>query len=132
MATDYGVDVDGVTDLPDPEALVSGEENLAHALARRLLQPPDAMEEIGDTGEPYDCLDLREELGARQQPGSEATLRARVLQVLAQDERVLQVDATVEFTPAGLTVSFEGEGTTGPFSGVLAIDAVTATFLSGE
>lgn len=135
-ATDYGVDVAALDDLPDPEVLASGELNVAYALGRRLLQPAGALEEIGDTA-PYDSLDLRDWLGKRMSEADRADLEAQVVHVLSQDERVLTVAATVTLTAGAgttrkITVAVEVEGTDGPFSFVLSVDGVTATLLRGN
>lgn len=126
--TDYGTDVRALDDLPDPDALVSGDLNVAYALGRRLLQPTGVLLEIGDE-EPYDSLDLREYLGKRLSPQEVRDLEAACERVLAQEERVETVSASVTFVAGAIAVSVSGEGSEGPFDLVLTVDNVTAAKL---
>lgn len=131
MATDYGLDVQALDDLNDPEVIVSGGLNVAYALARRLLTPAGAMEEIGDTS-PYDSLDIRAWLGARFSLTDRSViddLQQQCRQVLSQDPRVDSVDVKINFNQGTLSVEVNGTGSAGPFSFVLSVDNVTAALL---
>jgi hypothetical protein len=124
MATDYGTDVAAIDDLPDPEALVSDEMNVAYALARRLLTPAGAYEEIGDP-DIYDSIDLRDYLGKRISETARADLEAAANRVLAEDPRVATVTATVTFAAGVLSVRVVGDGSDGPFSFVATVNLLT-------
>ncbi len=134
MAVDYGTDLLALDDEQDPEVLVSGELNVAYALARRLLTPAGVMLEIGDTA-PYDSLDIRDWLGKRFQLADRSViddLQMQARAVLSQDVRVRSVTCFVSYNHGTLSVSVQGQGTDGPFSFVLAVDGVTAQFLRGQ
>jgi hypothetical protein len=126
--TDYGIDVAGVLDWPDPEELASGPANLANALARRLLTPEGALLDVGDE-EPYDSIDLRDWLASHPSSGDLDALNTAMHQVLSQDERVDTVSAVATFTAGVLTVNVSGQGAAGPFAFVLTIDAVSGAQL---
>lgn len=128
MATDYGTDVRAADDLPDPEALASGETNVAHAITRRLLQDPSANEDVGDE-EPYACLDLRDYLGKRVLPTERRDLEAACERCIAEDPRVETVSVSISFSGGVLTAAVSGTGTEGPFDLVLSVDAVTGARL---
>jgi hypothetical protein len=123
--TDYGVDVQALTDLPDPEVLCSGDLNAAYALARRLANDSDAMEEIGDTDE-YDAINLVDWLGQDfdlTDPTVIDDLQQRATQVLQKDPRVLSVRVQATVTSGTLNVTVNGQGSNGPFSFVLPVTA---------
>ena len=128
MATDYGVDVRAADDLPDPELLASGETNVAHALARRLLQDPSANEDVGEE-EPYACLDLRDYLGKRITTQEQRDLEAACERCCSEDPRVETVTVSISFADRILTAEVSGTGTEGPFDLVISVDAVTGARL---
>jgi hypothetical protein len=133
MATDYGSDLAAIDDLFDPEVIVDGNLNVAYALARRLLTPAEAMEEIGDTA-PYDSIDIRDWLGQRFQLSDRTViddLQIQCRQVLQQEKRVDRVSAIATYTQGTLSVAVQGEGADGLFSFVLSVDGVTVKFLKG-
>lgn len=129
----YGTDIQALDDLNDPEILVSGDLNVAHALGRRLITDADAMLEIGDTA-PYDSINLNDWLGRRFQlsdPTVIDDLQQQCRQVLSQDPRVDSVSVNASFSQGQLAVSVQGQGAQGPFKFVLATDGVTASLLRG-
>ncbi len=128
---DYGTDVRALTDVDDPEVLVSGETNLAYALARRLLQDDTALGEIGDDEE-CDTLDLRDYLGDSVDAADLRALEARCTSILASDPRVESVTVLVSFSDGVLTVEVDVQGVDGPFSFVIKVDDVDVTVLVGE
>jgi hypothetical protein len=130
MADLYGVDVAALDDLPDPEQLVSEEENVAYALGRRLITPEGALEELGDP-EPYDSLDLNEYFAKRTDAQERATLAARATRVLSSDPRVRTVSVETSFANDTLSLTARGEGREGPFAFVLSTDGVTVELLEG-
>jgi hypothetical protein len=132
MATDYGSDIKALDDLPDPEEIATGEENLAYAQARRVIQDPGAFDEIGETEE-YVCVDIRSALGGRLDETERATLEESCSQALNDDERIESAAADVAFTTDGLQLSSSHEGANGPFGLVVAAgtDGVTASLLKG-
>jgi hypothetical protein len=129
----YGSDLAAIDDLFDPELEVDGDLNVAYALARRMLTPAGAMEEIGDTA-PYDSIDIRDWLGKRFDLNDRTVLdelQIQCHQVISQDRRVSRVSVVATFTQGTLAVSVQAEGAEGPFSFVLSVDGVTVTFLRG-
>jgi hypothetical protein len=131
MAASYGVDVKALDDLPDPEELASEDENVAYALARRLAQDSDALEEIGDTNE-YDSINLNDWLGGDYDLTSLTEvddLQQQATAVLIKDPRVLTVRVQAAFNGTVLSVSVQGSGSNGPFSFVLSVDGVSAPVL---
>jgi hypothetical protein len=133
MAVDYGTDLLALDDITDPEILVSGDLNVAYALARRWLTPTSALEEIGDP-EPYDSIDVREWLGNRfslQDRTVLDDLQTQAQQVLLGDPRVETATVTATFVRGVLTLNGQGTGAAGPFTLVLAVDGVTAALLRG-
>jgi hypothetical protein len=127
---DYGIDLLALDDLPDPEVLGAGELNVAHALARRLLQPANALAEIGET-DPFDSLDVRDWLGRRIDRRDIEDLETQAAQVLEQDERVDQVDVSATFAGGQLRIEASGAGKDGPFELVLLVGELSATLLGG-
>ncbi len=128
----YGTDVQALDDLPDPEVLASGDLNVVYALARRLAQDPDALEEIGDTNE-YDSINLNDWLGGDFDLTDRSVLddiQQQATQVLLKDPRVLSVTVQAAYATGTLTVVVKGQGSEGPFSFVLAVsaDGVQAPF----
>lgn len=125
----YGTDILAIDDLPDPEVLGAGEINVAYALARRLAQPPDAMEEVGDTDE-WDSIDVRDFLGGDfdlTDPTFVDQIQQQATQVLRKDPRVLTVTVQATLASGKLTLVVIGQGAAGPFSFVVAVDQVTVT-----
>lgn len=134
MANDdlYGTDVQALDDLPDPEVLASGDLNVVYALARRLAQDPDALEEIGDTNE-YDSINLNDWLGGDFDLTDRTVLddlQQQATQVLRKDPRVLDVTVQATYATGTLQVVVKGQGSDGPFGFVLPItaDGVQAPF----
>lgn len=130
MATDYGTDAAAFDTLPDPDVLVSGETNVAYALARRLITPDGALEEVGET-EPYASLDVRECLGERMTAQDVQDLQRRITRCLTQDPRVLSIDVLVSFNAGVLNILVAGAGTEGPFRLVLVVSALSVKILVG-
>lgn len=133
MANDrlYGTDVQALFDLPDPEVLCSGDLNVAYAIARRLCNDADAMEEIGDTNE-YDAINLNDWLGADIDLTDFTTidsLQQQATQVVLKDPRVLSARVKASFSAGRISVSVTGAGSDGPFSFVLSVDGVSAPTL---
>lgn len=129
MATDYGVDVKALDDLPDPEELVSGEENAAYAQGRRLLTPDGAHEEYGDSAQ-LATVDLRAYVGKRMSEDERQELEEDVAVILSQDERVLSQESSVALGAKKLEVSSDAKGREGPFKLVLSVDGVSAQLLT--
>jgi hypothetical protein len=133
VATDYGTDVQAVDDLPDPEVLCSGDTNVAYALARRLANDADAMEEIGDTNE-YDAINIADWIGGDFDLTDRTViddLQQQATQVLLKDPRCLSVTVQATYANGALAVKANGLGADGPFGFVLPVtsDGVQAPFL---
>jgi phage baseplate assembly protein W len=91
---------------------VDGLPMLGDALARRLMTPRGSLVFHPDYG-----IDLRAWLSRRLTPAALARLRSEVEDELRQDERVLEVDATVEFQQATWSLIIHASVVTadGPF-----------------
>lgn len=127
----YGTDVQALNDLPDPEVLCSGDLNVAYALARRLANDPDAMEEIGDTNE-YDAINMNDWLGGDFDLTDRTVLddlQQQATQVLYKDPRALTVIVQATYSQGTLALNVQGDGSNGPFSFVVTADGVTAPTL---
>lgn len=128
MATDYGVDLRALDDLPATDDLVRGADNVAYAQARRLLTPPDG---LSDSGEPsaYDSLDLRQQIGAHLSDEDLNAIRADAQIALAQDERVDAPVAEVSRARGDLVVESESVAGAGPFALVVGPSGVSIELL---
>lgn len=120
---DYGTGLAALFGLPDTDSTVSGDVNVAYALALKLTTPPGALAEVGETDH-YDSIDITEELGGDWDDARTDALRARATVVLQGDPRVAVVDVQVSFNAGVLTVTVNGSGSNGPFSFVLRSDGV--------
>ena len=125
---DYGTDLAALDDLPDLDALVSGDLNVAHALCRRLLTAPGALAEIGET-EPYESINLRDYIGARLNAQEERDIARAADAAIKQDPRVESATVAIDFTGRKITATVQGSGTEGPFDLVLSVDGVNVTLL---
>lgn len=128
MATDYGVDVAALDDLPDPEVLTTETENVAYGVGRSWLTPQDGLSDVGYEG-PYTSLDLRDYLGARLPPGQVAVLQRQLEAIALQHPDVASITVTVAFAGGSISVTARGTGADGPFAFVVNVDAVTSTLL---
>lgn len=131
MAAIYGLDLQGLFDLPDPEITCSEVTAAAYACARRWMTPSGALVEIGEVQQ-YDSIDVREWLG--QRPGlSDPTvindLQAQATQVLFDEQFVSGASVTVTFIAGLLTITAQIQGALGPFAVVLQTNGVTAQLL---
>jgi len=130
----YGTDVLCLDDIDDPETLVSGEFNRAFALARRLVTPSGAIEEIGDT-EPYESMDIREYFGARFRLTDRSVIdeiQTRAASCLRGDPFVTSATVIATYVKGSLSLAAECFDENGnPSNFVLAVDGVTATLLRG-
>lgn len=127
----YGVDVKALDDLPDPEELAVEEENVAYAIARRLAQDSDALEEIGDDDE-YDSINMNDWLGGDFDLTDRTVLddlQQQATQVIFKDPRVLSVVVQASYATGRLSLNVQAQGSNGPFSFVLSVDGVSAPLL---
>jgi len=126
MATpDYGTDVHCITDLDPSFRLVSGQQAVGQAVARRLITERGTL-----IDEPNYGTDLRKYLG---EPKSDAVLtrcNSDAEREAAQDERVQSVTAESSYVGDDLRVNLEVETAEGVFELVLSINAVSTTILS--
>jgi hypothetical protein len=132
MSTDYGTDCLALDDLLDPGKLVSGEINVAYAIARRWLTPAGTMATIGDLA-PYDCFDVRDYLGARYSLTDSRTIdeiKTIAAQTASSDERVQSITVAASINQGRLSLTAQVIGTEGPFSLVLAVASGAPPFLS--
>ena len=130
MATDFGTDVAALTDLPDPEALISGVSNVGYAVARRWLTQGGALAEIGDTV-PYTCFDIRDYLGARVTTSTVSEIQNLCVASASEDPRVLAIVVTVTIGGGKIVVSATVTTSSGPFDFVLSVGDVSALSMLG-
>lgn len=128
MATDYGLSLRVLDDLPVRADYVSGAETLAYALARRLITPSGGYNDCGDPSA-YDSIDLRKYVGSRMSASDLAARQAEANAALQQDERVLTVSCVLTVGAGELLATVDGDGDEGPFRFVASIDEITATIL---
>jgi hypothetical protein len=122
-------DIKALDDLPDPEELVSGDENIAYAQARRFLQPDGALEDIGDDGE-FASMDVRDALGRRMDETDRADFEATAnLVATADEERINSAEVVVSLGGNVMTIEETHETATGEYRMVLRVDDVSATLL---
>jgi phage baseplate assembly protein W len=127
LDSELGIDVGCVLDTDEAWSLVSGETNLAHALARRLSTPRGGLFYAPNYG-----LDLRSYLGADLTDTQLATLGPATAQECEKDERVQSCTVDLEFNFATETLSAKVMVTTatgGAFVFILAISDVTVELL---
>ena len=130
MATDFGTDVAAITDLPDPENLISGVYNVAYAVARRWLTQSGALVDIGDTAQ-YTSFDLRDYFGARVTSSVVGEIEGLCVASASEDPRVEAVSVKVTFVSGVIRVSASVTTADGPFDFVLTVDNVTAAIMLG-
>jgi hypothetical protein len=127
----YGIDVQAITDLPDPEVLCSENACAAYQCARRLTTPSGAMQDIGEVVQ-YDSIDVRDWLGARfnlTDPSVQTDLQTQATQVLLEDPFVVAAQVLVAFSAGVLSLTVQVQGANGPFGFVLQVSALTTQIL---
>jgi len=129
MTVDYGTDLAAVPDLDPAMPAVTGRLVLVEAIARRFSTPRGGLFYDADYG-----LDLREYLNEGFTTTDLYALRAEVETEARKDERVVSASARlrIDHATATLTVSLELRDGAGPFSLVLAVDAVTVAVLTAQ
>lgn len=113
----YGTDIAGITDMPDPEILVSEQVNAAYACARRLVTPQDALLDIGEI-EQYDSIDIRQWLGTSfdlTDPSVITDLQAQAQSALLAEPFASGVNVVVTFNAGALVLTATIGGNPGPF-----------------
>jgi hypothetical protein len=113
VATELGIDVDAIADVPDRWALCTGFKNLGNALARRLLF-------------------LREYLNAGLDEAAVANLRKRVQSAIEEDPRVASatISLALNTQASTCTVGVTVDTATGPFSFVVQVTDLTVEVLN--
>jgi hypothetical protein len=124
---DLGIDFAGVTDLDPTMPVITGNLGLAHAVARRLTTPAGSLIEDPNYG-----FDTRLFLNA---VSKRSFLLGRIADECLKEERVSDVDVTVEFLSASssLTINIAltvDDGAT--FDLTLNVSSVTAELLLSE
>lgn len=106
--------------------LVSGPEMMAQVCLRRLFCRKGSL-----FSDPLYGIDLRDFLNTKILTAADvARISSLAKSELLQDERIAQVSVTGAFAAGTLTLTIVGTGGSGPFSLVLAVDAVTVQILS--
>lgn len=117
-------------DLNPSFTVLTGAAAVAQDLAHRLMTP-----EGGLFYDPeYESIDLRSYLSKALDAAEVYRLRAKVARALRQDERVDDVEISVDFNPAArtLTVTAEGTGALGPFRLVVAASEANVAILEAS
>jgi hypothetical protein len=127
-----GTDIDVLDDLPPTFRLVSGQRNLANALARRLSTPSGALAIFG--GDPEYGFDLRDKMNSSWTQEELAALGSQVESECRKDERVegATVTASHNLSTSTLTVDAQIESAEGPFSLILKVSDVGIELLRPE
>lgn len=130
MATDYGTDMSGTTDITPTLLDVSGEQLLTEVICRRLFTPNASLLSAPDE---LTC-DLRQFCGSTQDRDTRqlVAIKSTIKGALLADPRILSVTVVIDWEPesAFMTVHLTGQGATGPFKLTLAVTAVTFAVLS--
>lgn len=130
MATDYGIDIDMVDDMPLKATFASGARNVGNALARRLMTPHGALTAIDpEYGADYG-YDLRALLNAGFTPARENEARAFIVAECLKDARVESVKVAFALVEPDLAVTLEVTLVEGQvFDLVLQVSALTVAVL---
>lgn len=125
--TDFGTDVNLVSDLAGVWGLATSSTNLVNALLRRLTTPRAGLFYDPDYG-----FDLLSQLNSALTDSDLETMRGGVTDELRKDPRVLSATVSIRFTVATMTlqVSMSIATAEGPFDLVLAASGVTVELLS--
>lgn len=131
MSTKQGTDIRALDDLHDPEQYTSGVENVAHARARAIMEPPNTNALYGDPLE-NDTLNIRAWLGKRPSATDLVTLEGEVDDVLRNDDRIDELTSSVAITDKAISVEFEVTANDETVPYVLTIDQVSGATLIPE
>ena len=137
MTTPAGTGPLALLDLPDPCVLGTGDDVAAYGLAARLLTPPDAPAEWSEPL-PVACINLAAFVGSRLDERGRADIERQSNAVLGQDTRCASVAASITLDRAiggnvvAIRCAVSAVGSSGPFSFVVSVDAVTAQILKGQ
>lgn len=124
--TDFGTDLDLLTDLSSTMATVSGRKALGQALARRLQTPRGRLLKHPNYG-----FDLAGRINDDLTQAEIAAIGSDVEAECLKDERVLACSVSSVFAASTLTVVITVTDAAGPFALVLAASAVNVTLVSG-
>lgn len=121
--TDFGIDFAGYLDIDSSFSTVTGKLAVAHAVARRLVQPKGGLIDAPNYG-----WDVRQLINA---PVNAAFAESRIQDECEQDERVLSAVVTVNFEPRSSVVDIVIDLRTadGPFSMTLHVSQVSVSLL---
>ncbi|AZF88274.1 hypothetical protein [Meiothermus phage MMP17] len=121
---DFGTDLSALPDLSFD--LKSGRDNLAEALARRLITPPGGL-----FYDPTYGLNLREYLNDAITDEVRYEIETLVAAECEKDERILAAEATLMDTgmPRTVQLAIALETAEGPFRLILVVDAVSVEVL---
>jgi phage baseplate assembly protein W len=121
---DFGIDLSALPDLSF--GLKSGRENLAEAIARRLITPLGSL-----FYDPNYGLDLRQYLNEALTDEVRYEIETLAATECEKDERVLAAEVKLidTSTPRTLQLAISLETAEGPFRLILAINAVTVEVL---
>jgi phage baseplate assembly protein W len=119
--SNFGTTWSCVSDITQPAVLVSGNQAVAEAIARRLQTPRGGL--IDDPNYGYDLTAfINDDLTTPQL----ASIQSQVSAECLKDQRVRAAATTVTFFSGVLIVSIVLTTATGPFTLVLSVSAVAA------
>ncbi len=125
MATDFGRDMAGTTDLTPTLLDNEGDDLMVGVICRRLYTPNQSL--LSSPGER--TTDLRQYLSGEQaRDGSDTgTIKSDATAALKADKRIFSVTIVVHWEPDEhfMTLDIKGAGATGPFDLTLRVDSVT-------
>ena len=124
--TDFGTDLDLLTDLTINMRTISGRPALGQALARRLQTPRGRLLKHPNYG-----FDLAGRINDDLTQAEIAAIASDVEAECLKDERVLACSVSSVFAASTLTVVITVTDAAGPFALVLAVSAVNVTLVSG-
>lgn len=129
MATDYGTDISGATDLTPTMLNISGLPLMQQVICRRLYTPPGSLLSAPSAK----TIDLRDYLSITIESNGSNTgfLRTAITQALLDDPRIFSVVVNLAFDSAAatMTVGLRGVGAAGPFQLTLSVNSLTVDLL---
>lgn len=132
MATDYGRDISGATDVSPTLQESTGDQLMREVICRRLGTPAYSLLSAPDE---LTC-DLREFLSTEQPLEAAAlnTIRGTASAALLADPRILSVKIVIEWFPDSnyMTMAITGVGANGPFKLTLGLTRDNITVLTSS
>lgn len=129
MATDFGTDVSGATDLTPTLLNISGLPMMQQVICRRLYTPPGSLLSSPSAI----TIDLRDYLSTtvNRDGSGNGFIRTSIVQALMDDPRIFSVTVDLSFEPdtGAMLVGLAGLCAAGPFALTLAVTSLTVELL---